>query len=101
LTIPLPISVPLTAPYSSVTQSWYSRPTSGRCSKWMQPPPTTLQSWGKDVSLVSPQPLIPDGGDDLQMWRVPAKCKEKYANNYWDSIGDQVLVLWGVCLMGM
>jgi hypothetical protein len=37
---PLPILIPLTAPYSlSIILGWYNRPISGTRAKWIQSPP--------------------------------------------------------------
>jgi hypothetical protein len=39
LRFPLPIPIPPTVPHSSsssVVRGWYSRPNSGRCTKWSQ-----------------------------------------------------------------
>jgi hypothetical protein len=38
LQLPLPILIPPTAPHSlsSITQGWYNKPNSGRCTKWTQ-----------------------------------------------------------------
>jgi hypothetical protein len=40
LWFPLPILIPPNAPYSSIIQGWYNRPTSGRRTKWTQSHPT-------------------------------------------------------------
>jgi hypothetical protein len=36
LRFPLPLLIPLTAVYSSIISGWYSRPNSGRRTKWTQ-----------------------------------------------------------------
>jgi hypothetical protein len=33
---PLPVLIPPTAPYTSIIQGWYRRPTFGQCTKWAQ-----------------------------------------------------------------
>jgi hypothetical protein len=47
---PFPVLIPPTAPQSSVNRSWYSRPTSGRRSKW------TLSPQNKLISISDAEP---------------------------------------------
>jgi hypothetical protein len=40
LRFPLPVQIPLNSPYPSIIRGWYSRPNSGRRTRWTQPHPT-------------------------------------------------------------
>jgi hypothetical protein len=73
---------------------WYDRPTSGQRAKWTQPHPTS-QIKKKDTCLISPQPLVADGGDGLQIWRHFSNAKKNMLTGFELAFENEGCVLDG------